>query len=554
MNTTMNARSAISALFLLAALGLPASLAGQSAGVPQLFHTADQCMACHNQLVAPSGQDVSIGFNWRSSMMGNSGRDPYWMAAVRRETMDHPAATAAIEDKCTVCHLAMARTTHVAEGGQGKAFQYFPGAAVPGPHALLAADGVSCTVCHQVQNVALGEMESFTGGYTIDLTTPMGDRSAVGPFEVDQGRSRLMHSASDFTPQEAPHIQSAEFCASCHTLFTHALDPQGNEVGELAEQAPYLEWKHSAYQGQKVCQDCHMPVVDGEVSVTGVLPNPRTEVNQHAFMGGNFLMPRILNKYRFLMPRILNKYRAELGVRARSQELETTSRASAENLGMKTARLAVEALEVDPGQVAVEVTVENLAGHKFPSAYPSRRAWLHTTIRDAGGNVIFESGALRPDGSIQGNDNDDDGSRFEPHYLEISSQDQVQIYEDIMVDYAGEVTTGLLWGVRYIKDNRLLPEGFDKSTADWTVAVSGEAEGDEDFVGGGDRVRYSVFVDDEPGPYQVEVELWYQPIGYRWARNLGEYDSEESARFTMMFDGVAPSSATLVARTREVVR
>ena len=60
------------------------------------------------------------------------------------------------------------------------------------------------------------------------------------------------------------------------------------------------------------------------------------------------------------------------------------------------------------------------------------------------GAVLFESGALRPDGAIVGNDNDADATRFEPHYDEIRSPDQVQIYESIMVDQRGRVTTGLL--------------------------------------------------------------------------------------------------------------
>ena len=67
-------------LVLAGASLIPVSAAlgqgGGPGGVPVLFHTADQCMACHNQLTAPDGQDVSIGFNWRSSMMGNSARDP----------------------------------------------------------------------------------------------------------------------------------------------------------------------------------------------------------------------------------------------------------------------------------------------------------------------------------------------------------------------------------------------------------------------------------------------------------------------------------------------
>lgn len=544
--TNLPIRSALGrvSILLLSLVGVGVSHAGaQQAPAPGAFVLATQCTGCHNLLAAPNGQDVSIGFNWGSSMMGNSGRDPYWMAAVRRETMDHPAALDAIEDKCTVCHLPMARTLHVAEGGAGKAFQYFPGATAPGPHAVLASDGVSCTVCHQVQDERLGTRESFTGGYVIDVHAPA-PRSVYGPFEVDAGRTRLMESASTFRPREAGHVQSAEFCASCHTLFTHALDPDGNEVGELPEQTPYLEWKHSSYPGEEeTCQNCHMPVVEGEVSVSGILPNPRTEVNRHVFRGGNFLMPRILNKHR-----------AELGTQALPQDLEATSRSVEEHLATKTATLEVVSLSAEEGTLAADIRVTNLAGHKLPSAYPSRRAWLHVTVTDGSGKVLLESGAVKPDGFIQGNDNDLDGSRYEPHHQEITSADQVQIYEDIMVDYAGEVTTGLLWGVRYIKDNRLLPAGFDKATAPDDVAVRGNATGDADFQGGTDQVRYAVALDGAQGPFQVVAELWYQPIGFRWAMNLGEYDTDESARFLAMFRGMESATAALLARTEEVLR
>jgi hypothetical protein len=50
----------------------------------------------------------------------------------------------------------------------------------------------------------------------------------------------------------------------------------------------------------------------------------------------------------------------------------------------------------------------------------------------------------------------DDATRFEPHYLEITRPDQVQLYE-AMLGAHGALTTGLLITVRYIKDNRLLP-------------------------------------------------------------------------------------------------
>ncbi len=45
-----------------------------------------------------------------------------------------------------------------------------------------------------------------------------------------------------------------------------------------------------------------------------------------------------------------------------------------------------------------------------------------------------------------------------------------EIYEPILKDMSGKVTTGLLHAVGYLKDTRLLPKGFDKSTAEKDIA------------------------------------------------------------------------------------
>src|SRR5215470_15333842 len=76
---------------------------------PPAFQTSDRCMACHNGLLTPSGEDVSIGYDWRASMMANSSRDPYWLASVRRESIDHPESKADIEDECSDCHMPITR-------------------------------------------------------------------------------------------------------------------------------------------------------------------------------------------------------------------------------------------------------------------------------------------------------------------------------------------------------------------------------------------------------------------------------------------------------------
>jgi hypothetical protein len=493
-------------------------------------------MACHNGLVAPDGEDVSIGVSWRASMMANSSRDPYWQASVRRETIDHPLKKAAIEDECSICHMPMARTQARAEGREGEVFAHLPLALPGGDGDPLAADGVSCTVCHQIAPDRLGTPESFVGGFVIAQPLATGQRRMFGPFEVNRGRAAMMQSATGVTPAEGTHIQQSEVCATCHTLITQAFGPAGEVVGSIPEQVPYQEWRHSAFRDERSCQSCHMPPVAAPTRVASVLGEARADLSRHTFLGGNFFMLRMLNRYR-----------GELGVVALPQELEASAHATVRQLQAETASLAVERASVTNGRLEFGVTVRNATGHKFPTGYPSRRAWLHVTVRDAGGAVVFESGALAPSGEIAGNDNDADASAYEAHYEAITRPDQVQIYESVMADPRGALTTGLLQATQFVKDNRLLPRGFDKATAPADVAVHGGARGDADFADGADRVRYSVDLAGRSGPYTVRVALRFQPISFRWARNLAAYDADEPRRFGGYYAAMASGSAVTVA-------
>jgi hypothetical protein len=178
---------------------------------------------------------------------------------------------------------------------------------------------------------------------------------------------------------------------------------------------------------------------------------------------------------------------------------------------------------------------------------PSRRAWLHVVVKDATGHIVFESGKLNPDGSITGNANDEDPLKFEPHFREITNPRQVEIYEDIMQDSHGKVTTGLLSAVGYVKDNRILPHGFDKATAAPEIAVMGAAATDPNFTGQGSTVRYVVQTGHATGPFTVEAELWFQPVGVRWAHNLAAYKAPEPQRMVRYYEAAAGKSAMLIA-------
>jgi hypothetical protein len=504
--------------------------------------SSKECLACHNGLTTAAGEDVSIGVSWRASMMANSSRDPYWQAGVRREVMDHPAAAAEIENECSICHMPMAHTMARAAGQHSRIFAHLPIGTGTSEESQLAADGVSCTLCHQIAPDRLGTRESFTGGFVIAPRSADGERRMFGPYPVDRGRASLMRSATTMTPAEAAHIRESEVCATCHTLFTQALGPKGEVLGELPEQVPYLEWRHSAFRAERSCQACHMPPVAGPIRIASVLGEERPQLQRHTFLGGNFFMLRMLNRYR-----------NELGVVAMPQELESAAAATLRQLQRDTATVSVASADAAPGRIAFDVAVRNLTGHKLPTAYPSRRAWLHVTVRDGQDRLVFSSGAIEPSGLIRGNDNDADGTRFEPHHTEIQREDQVQIYESIMHDPKGAVTTGLLRATGYAKDNRLLPRGFDKATAPADIAVAGGARDDADFAAGGDRVRYVIDTSGRTGPFRAEVALLYQPISFRWAHNLRPYDAKETQRFLSWYQAMSTGTSAVLARTTRSV-
>ncbi len=285
-----------------------------------------------------------------------------------------------------------------------------------------------------------------------------------------------------------------------------------------------------------------MPEVAGPVRVSSVLGHDRERMGRHAFIGGNAFMLRLMNRHR-----------AELGIAALSAELEATADATVRQLERDTATVAVERATLSGGTLALDVVVTNLTGHKLPTGYPSRRAWLHVTARDAGGRVLFESGRLRENGAIDGNASDADEATFEPHYAEITRTDEVQIYESIMGTPAGMPTTGLLQATRLpqgqslaaarvrqahrsVRDRRrwALPQPMTTSAA--AAIASGIA------------CRSS-----GAGAVTVDVELRYQPIAYRWAQNLAAYDAAEPKRFVGYYNGMASESSTVVASVTRTV-
>lgn len=466
-------------------------------------------------------KDVSIRSAWETSTMANSARDPYWHAVVASELDLFPDLSEKINDECTVCHAPMANNLSKKQSG-GVDFQVFSsGTDADGnlQQGLLdmddtselfnhAMDGVSCSLCHQIEDVALGTAASMTGGYSIP-TIPEEDkdqRPAYGQYgDPDE---IYMQTVGEFTPTFGAHISTSETCATCHNLNIEPVDRDGNlsnDFTHFAEQAMYTEWLASDFAVGKPqeasCQTCHMPTLDRDVFLaTSNASNKRPDFAEHTFLGANTVIQQIMHD---------NK--ESLGIDADLDFIPSIER-NREFL-RTSAEIEVTANSLNNGVLDFDVTVTNLTGHKLPSGYHSRRAYLHAVVTDSNGLVVYENGKFDNNtGGIAGVDEDVNSALWEPHHAVITEATQVQVYQAIPGNDDNERTHSLLNSAYFLKDNRLTPAGFDKNNVPADVAVMGSAQNDADFNLGSDTTKYLARLSGGTAPYDITVFFRYQPI------------------------------------------
>jgi cytochrome c553 len=397
----------------------------------------------------------------------------------------------------------------------------------------LAQDGVSCTVCHQIQAEGLGAEATFAGKGRIDK-----GRRIFGPFtDPAAGPMRMLAS---YEVQHGAHVHSSALCGSCHTLHT------GHTGDQFPEQTPYLEWRNSEFTDEpgatatsRSCQQCHM----ADLGSTRIARNPgggdflipvREPYRSHSFVGGNA----------FLLE-LLADNREALGVKAEVAALRKNAMASRRLLAEQTVAITIGEPVRRDGALHFAVRVDNLSGHKFPTGYPSRRAWLHVQVR-AGNRVVFDSGGWTKDGRLAGVADE----LRQPHHTHVTSPEQVVVWELIAADAQGEPTTHLTRMQHRAKDTRLLPKGWrhDGPHAADTAPVGIGA--DIDFTAGGDSVDFEVPLAADAPAASVVAWVRYQTIPPHWVDAVRTVDADECRTFVPMYDAAdkTPETAGVAMR------
>ena len=183
-----------------------------------------------------------------------------------------------------------------------------------------------------------------------------------------------------------------------------------------------------------------------------------------------------------------------------------------------------------------DVRIQNLAGHNLPSGVSFRRAFLDFQVLDAQGNVLWESGGTNADGVIT----DTAGNpllteffspsqqTFQPHFWTgnpITSDQQVEIYEEMIRDPQGQLTTSFLSLDNKVKDNRIQPQGRSSSGPNADITASVGTGADPSYQGGCgcSVVRYQLpLTGGLTSAAKVQATLYYQSIPPYYLRQRAE--------------------------------
>ncbi len=528
----------------------------------------------------PSPTNLSPYGEWRYSMMGLAGRDPIFLAQLDTESTLHhhlagkQRAAAYVQDLCLRCHGVMGqRQFHIDRGNGPNTF--FTRADLQDPkskYGALARDGVSCAVCHHMTDDMLQDPSTYTGLFKVG---PPNEVYGPYPSDLDPSGAKSgdsviplpMENAVGITPKQGLQVQHANLCASCHTILLPVFDAAGNQVLEDGEpkaefeQTTFFEWLNSGFITIP-CQNCHMPdsyqstalqfeIANIEDNTFPSVPRSgpstrlpdadlamqeRSPYRRHTLLGINVFALEMFDQFRT----DLGLFKVDPNLPAQfANQISSQRTAVAESVlqaQTKTAEVSIESATESGGVLQADVQVLNLAGHNLPTGVSFRRAFLNFQVLDASGNVLWASGNTNSDGVIVDNSGaplvteffSPAQQSFQPHFWTenpITSDQQVEIYEELVTDPQGMLTSSFLSLDHKVKDNRIQPSGrsFNGPNAAITAPVGTGDDPSYQRGCGCSVVRYQIpLTGAVANASAVRATLYYQSIPPYYLRQRSE--------------------------------
>ncbi|MBZ2163491.1 multiheme c-type cytochrome [Alteromonas stellipolaris] len=345
---------------------------------------SQNCANCHKE----------IAEQWYSSIHKQAASDPTY---VKNITLLSENKGIEATRYCEGCHAPVALLTgQLSEGGTHGGIK----------NTTAFHEGISCLSCHNIESAThLKGVASYR-------------YEPHKPYLFDGYESKFFSALREYLIRINPSqhktdmakdiLIEPELCATCHVQF---MDKEMNNWGWVKMQDEYTAWLESPYsmQSEQVfahskktrCQDCHMPMVKGNDPSA----NSEGEFRSHRFIGANTMLPslngdkeQLAQTQKFLQS---NKVRLTINPPNRKDATQSDKQIT-EDIRAITETPAYFYLNET---VKLNVVAANIGvGHNFPAGtLDINEAWIAFTALDATGKVIYQSGFLEDDLSVETN-------------------------------------------------------------------------------------------------------------------------------------------------------
>ncbi len=341
---------------------------------PKSFPTAQYCGHCHQESHA----------QWRESAHSNSNRAPWYLKNVGLLNTEKGVE---YSRHCEGCHDPIAVVAGAVNPGAPKKRPY-------------DQDGVTCMVCHSIQQVNT----RGTGSFTLAVPAVMVDENGAPITRPVTDAEILAHLDRHSKAVMKDFYRTSEFCATCHKA---ALPQTLNGYKWQRAISLYDEWQNSSFAKESplpfykkdsvsTCETCHMQREPLQTTDFGA---KHGTLASHRWLGANTVVPQYY-KYDQQAARVVAFLKnAAFNVDLFALDVDGapgTEAASIAPLGLTSFTLA-------PGaHVTASVVIQNkgIAHSHVPEQRDMYESWVAFTVKNARGDVLEQSGELLPNGEL----------------------------------------------------------------------------------------------------------------------------------------------------------
>ena len=382
---------------------------------PESFPTAKYCGHCHQAAHA----------QWRESAHANSFRAPWY---IKNTNMLKTEKGIEYTRHCEGCHNPIALVSGALTKGSPVDRRF-------------DADGVTCSVCHSIQQVDT----RGTGSYVLGQPAVMVDEAGKPIYGEVPDKEILAHLDRHSKAVMKDFYRTSEFCSACHKA---ALPRTLNDYKWQRAIFLYDEWQLASFAKQSplpfyvkdqvsTCQTCHMV----REPLQGIDPGAKDgTLVSHRWLGANTLLPKYYN-----YPVQMDKTQAFLRNHVFNVDIFGLER----NGGKIIAPLGSLPYGIAAGDIlTASVVIQNkgIAHSYVPEQRDFYESWVEFEATDATGRVLAHSGELQPNGDL-----DPRAHSFTNRLINVKGtlNDLHQVWDSRVVAYNNTIASGRSQIVRY---------------------------------------------------------------------------------------------------------